>query len=231
MLFLLSIKDLEPILIFALLVAYFIAICIGMGFHEWAHSYAAYKSGDSTPKAMGRLTLNPFAHFSGMGLLMFFLIGFGWAKPVQINPTNFRNYKKGMLWTSISGVLTNLIIAFVASGLLMLFNYLSIVNAWDIMDNVLLFFVQYLLYYTVMINLILFVFNLLPIPPLDGYNFISVFTKYNNRVMSWLQQYAFLIIILLILPIFNGSSILGLFYDVVIGWIMNVFGLFWGLFF
>ena len=227
MLYLMNLFDsnLEPLQIIAMILAYFLAICVAMSFHEWAHSFAAYKCGDDTPKLAGRLTLNPFAHFSGMGLLMFFLIGFGWAKPVQINPTKFRNYKKGMILTSLSGVLTNLLLAFVFSGLF----FMMMLGIFD-PTSLLTQFFYYFFYYSLMLNLVLFVFNLLPIPPLDGYNFISIFTKYNNKVMMWLERYSFLIILFLILPIFNGASLLSLLYDFVLNPILNLFLSFWGLF-
>lgn len=229
MLYLILGLELEPLELLAVVIAYFFAICIAMSFHEFAHAFTAHKCGDLTPKATGRLTLNPFAHFSGLGLLMFFLVGFGWAKPVQINPIRFKHYRKGMFWTSISGVLTNLALAFVFSGLYILF-LVSILNfGWDI-NNLLVLFFEYFFYFSLTINLVLFIFNLLPIPPLDGYNVISIYTKYNNKLMLWLERYGFFVIIFLVLPIFGGKSILEMFYDVIIPAIENVFFSFWSLF-
>lgn len=89
-------------------VAIFIAIIIVMPAHEFAHAFAAVKSGDDTPKMSGRYTLNPFAHFDVVGILMLMFAHFGWAKPVPINPYNFRDIKKGYFWTSVAGVLTNI---------------------------------------------------------------------------------------------------------------------------
>lgn len=93
MLYFLTLNE-APEIILTIVLAYFLAVCIAISFHEYAHSLVAYKCGDATPKISGRLTLNPFAHFSGVGLLCFLFIGFGWAKPVKINPNNFRNHKK-----------------------------------------------------------------------------------------------------------------------------------------
>ena len=80
--------------------------------HEFAHAYAAYKNGDYTAKMQGRYTLNPFKHFDLIGLICFLVAGFGWAKPVPVNPYNFKDFKKGCFWVSIAGVLTNFVLAF-----------------------------------------------------------------------------------------------------------------------
>lgn len=226
---LLGSSNLSPLQMVAVCVAYFVAICVAMSFHEFAHSFAAYKCGDNTPKTMGRLTLNPFAHFSGFGLLSFFLIGFGWAKPVKINPLQFRNYRKGLIWVSISGVLANLAVAFVFSGLMFFLGNLLIVE-FIASGNVLFFFLYQLIYLCLTLNLVLFIFNLLPIYPLDGFNFVSIFTKYTNRFIQFATQYSVFIFILLILPIFNGNSIISMVISYVVPAITYVFNLFWGLF-
>ncbi len=93
-------------------VAIFLAILIVMPAHEFAHAFVAYKCGDYTPKARGRLTLNPFAHFDVLGLIMLMVARFGWAKPVPINPYNFKHYKRDYFLVSIAGVTMNLILAF-----------------------------------------------------------------------------------------------------------------------
>ena len=93
-------------------IAQFLAAAIVLSFHEFAHAYAAHKCGDDTARLAGRLTLNPMVHFDLWGIIMFALAGFGWAKPVPVNPRNFRDFKKGSFWTSIAGVLMNLCMAF-----------------------------------------------------------------------------------------------------------------------
>ena len=228
--FLIGLIDQVPAGIFITIVfAYFLAICVAMSFHEFAHSLTAYKCGDPTPKAFGRLTLNPFAHFSGWGLLMFFLLGFGWAKPVKINPNNFRHFKKGMVLVSLSGVLTNLILAFVFSGLYVL---TSVLGA-DLLanDNVFIIFFAYFFQFGIILNLVLCIFNLLPIYPLDGFNFLSTFLRYDNKFVQFMYKYGFIILLIAILPFFAGNSILGYFYNYVIGWISSGFFAFWGLFY
>ena len=229
MIFLYSVFNSLPFeLAIVVVIAYFLAICVAMSFHEFAHSFAAYKCGDPTPKAAGRLTLNPFAHFSGMGLLMFFLIGFGWAKPVQINPLRFRHYRKGMAWVSVSGILTNLILAFVFSGFYALAFNLG--YGLFLEGNVFMVFLLYFLQYCVILNLILCFFNLLPIHPLDGFNFIATFLKYDNKFVQFMQKYGFIILLIGIIPIFGGQSIIGLFYDYVVYGLLDLFMAFWGLF-
>ena len=95
-------ENFEGIQIFAVGLAFTLAIVFALTFHEFAHAFVAYKAGDNTPKAQGRLTLNPLKHISPLGALMFLLFGFGWAKPVEINPLKFRNYKKASALVSIA---------------------------------------------------------------------------------------------------------------------------------
>ena len=94
------------------ILAQFLAVAVVLSFHEFAHAYAAYKNGDPTAKFAGRLTLNPAKHFDPIGVITFALAGFGWAKPVPVNPNNFKDYRKGCFWTSIAGVLMNYAMAF-----------------------------------------------------------------------------------------------------------------------
>ena len=105
--------------IFSLLAA-FIAVTLIISFHEFAHAYAAYKCGDPTAKFAGRMTLNPAKHFDPLGIVMFALAGFGWAKPVPVNPRNFKNYRWGSFWTAIAGVLCNFLFALLFFAVLFL---------------------------------------------------------------------------------------------------------------
>ena len=94
------------------------ALCVffSLSIHEFAHGYAAYKMGDETAKHMGRLNINPMSHLDPIGALCLFLFGFGWARPVPVNPRNFKTgkFKSGMVWTAVAGPLSNLIIAFIS---------------------------------------------------------------------------------------------------------------------
>lgn len=227
MLFYLSfLSQLPFVQVIAFIVAFFLAVCIAMSFHEWAHARTAFACGDNTAKLAGRMTLNPLAHISPMGMFSFVLIGFGWANPVPINPTRFRSYKKHSSFVLLSGVLTNFVLAFVFSGLFYFLGPLLLNN----MDNTICFFLIYFFYLSMNINIVLCLFNLIPIPPLDGYNFLSLWVKYNNKFVEFLYRYGFVILLILILPIFGGSSILGLIYNYVIPAILSIFDFFWGLF-
>lgn len=225
MLYFLTLNE-APEIILTIVLAYFLAVCIAISFHEYAHSLVAYKCGDATPKISGRLTLNPFAHFSGVGLLCFLFIGFGWAKPVKINPNNFRNHKKGLIAVSLSGVLTNLALAFLFSGILSLIASIGLAS-----PNLMINFIYYFVYFCVVLNLALFIFNLLPIYPLDGFNFLATFLRYDNQFVQFMYRYGPILLIIAIIPIFYGQSLLSLLYNEVIFGIINIFTQFWGLFF
>ena len=130
---------------------------IPITFHEFAHGFTAYLLGDSTAKNMGRLTFNPIAHIDWIGFLMLLFIGFGWGKPVPYNPYNLKNKRWGPLMVSLSGPLSNLILIVVFGLLLKGLAFLGTEN-----------YLILLLAALVQINIILMVFNLLPVPPLDG---------------------------------------------------------------
>jgi Zn-dependent protease len=226
LIFLSQLNGLSPEIIFVIILAYFFAICLAISSHEYAHSLTAYKCGDITPKAYGRLTLNPLAHINGFGLLTFFLIGFGWANPVRINPNNFKNYKKGMVAVSLSGVLTNLILAFLLTGILCLFIAIRL----DV-SNLFLYFLYNFIQFSIYLNIALFAFNLLPIYPLDGFNFLATFLRYDNKFVQFMYRYGIFVLLFAIIPIFNGYSLLHLFYSEVVIWVLNLFSSFWLLFF
>lgn len=167
-------------------------ILVAISFHECAHAYAAYKCGDPTARNLGRMTLNPFAHFDPIGLVMLLLVRFGWAKPVPINTRNFKNPRKDELIVSFAGVAANLIIAFITLGVMYTLQICTTIES-TILDNILssMFF----------INLAFFVFNLLPIPPLDGYHVLQCilgrFTRTASgfRFFYFFERYGFVILI------------------------------------
>lgn len=171
-------------------------------FHEYAHAWTAKKCGDSTADWSGRLTLNPMAHLDIFGSVIFPLFSlifntgflFVWAKPVPINPTQFRNYRKGLFLVSSAGVALNIVLGFASAFVYIAFlkytpHNFSLFGAFKEMLEA---FVQ--------INFVLAVFNLIPLPPLDGSNILLSFLSYNaSRKFLELQAYSFYIIMALML--------------------------------
>lgn len=164
--------------------------------HEMAHGYVAYRLGDPTAQNMGRLTPNPLAHLDPIGTLMIFLLGFGYAKAVPVNPYNFRNPKTGMALTALAGPVSNLLMAVLAVGLYRLLSFF-ITSAYV---NSILYWMLILVFASV--NVGLAVFNLLPIPPLDGYRILSVILP--DRWIYLIGRYENYLIILVMFLIFTG---------------------------
>ena len=157
-------------------------IFLTMPIHEFAHAWAANKLGDPTPRYYGRLSLNPFNHIDYMGALCIVLFGFGWAKPVSVNPRNFDNPKVGMAVTAFAGPLSNLLLAFVATFFSGAFIKLYFITNTLFFEYIFLFF-----YWISYINVRLALFNLVPIPPLDGSRLLSVILP--DRIYYKLMQY------------------------------------------
>ena len=143
--------------------------------HEFAHAWTAVRAGDPTPEASGRLTLNPLAHLDPIGTVCILLVGFGWARPVPVNPYNFRNMRRDNIVVSVAGVGTNLAMALV-SALIYRFVLGAPIPNFDSITPASL--VQLWVFYSVIINLVLAMFNLLPIPPLDGSHVVETFVPY-----------------------------------------------------
>lgn len=147
------------------------ALLISLTIHELSHGYVAYRLGDITAKSQGRLSLNPFRHLDPIGTIMMVVVGFGWAKPVPVNPLYFRDKKKGMMLVSVAGPLSNILLAFIT----VLVFYITTAIVGAVYSGVqtpalyLLIFLQLLFY----MNLSLAVFNLIPVPPLDGSKILS----------------------------------------------------------
>ena len=175
--------------------------------HEWGHAYAAHKCGDDTAKNLGRMTLNPLAHIDPMGFLMLLLVGFGWAKPVPVNSRNFRNYKKDEAIVSLAGVFMNLLLVIAFSFLYVLFLYLEYTKGYRWISSDVLWTV---ITYGIALNLMLMLFNLLPVYPLDGYHiFELLFAKrLPMRVFLFLRKYGTFILIgvLLLMRYFNPAA-------------------------
>lgn len=167
------------------------AIIIAMVIHEWAHARTAYALGDPTPRMMGRLTLNPAAHVDLIGLLMLFIVHFGWAKPVQINPYNFSNPRRDDILVSLAGPGANFAISFVT---LMVMIFLAKIG-FEMSEGM-----QLVLSSIMIININFGIFNLIPIPPLDGSHVLKQILPYElAQKYEILEQHSFLILIIILM--------------------------------
>lgn len=175
-------------------------ILLGISIHEFSHGYAAVKMGDDTPLMQGRLTLNPLKHLDPMGFMCLLLFGFGWAKPVMINSRNFKNPRRDDAIVSIAGPLANFMTAFLFVLLLkaadMFLPYTQLGQIiWEVLQN------------TVVINLVLMIFNLIPLPPLDGHHILG--SLGGARVWNfYYRYYDHLRFAMLLLIVFNGVSLI-----------------------
>lgn len=167
-----------------------LAIVPAFTLHELGHALAATWLGDPTPRWRGRVTLNPLAHVDWIGLLLLLVVGFGWAKPVEVNPGNFRNSRAGMALTTAAGPLANLLLAF-AGALGIFFGGDAALAVWDgrLMQFLFIF---------VHMNIVLVVFNLLPVPPLDGSRLLAAAFPRSVFNSSAMQQYGGIILMLLL---------------------------------
>lgn len=181
---------------FAQLIAVIPGIIIAMVIHEYAHARVAVALGDFTPRLQGRLTLNPAAHIDVFGLLMLFLVHFGWAKPVQINPYNFRNPRRDDILVSLAGPAANLITAFIAAFIFVF----VLKNDFDVSDGV-----RTVLSLIVIVNINFAIFNMIPIPPLDGSHVLKQLLPYELAVRyETIERYSiFILIIFLMTPILS----------------------------
>ena len=169
-------------------------VCITL--HELAHGFVAYKLGDNTARRAGRLTLNPLRHIDPVGLLMMVIVHFGWAKPVPVDMRNFKNPKRGMAVTALAGPLANVLISLVSLllyGFLYVFLYSSAAGS----------FALNLIYITAYLSLSLAVFNLIPIPPLDGSKIL--FSVISDRAYDQLMRYERYGMILLVVIMVTGA--------------------------
>lgn len=164
-----------------------LALAIAAPIHEFAHAYVADRLGDPTPRQQGRLTLNPLAHLDVLGTVLILLFGFGWAKPVQINPTNFSNWRRDTIIVSAAGPLANVTALFVLG----LPFKLDLLGLQGLLSAV--------LFFMIVINAALAIFNLLPIPPLDGSKIlVGLLPPAPAIAYARLQPYGILVLLLLV---------------------------------
>ncbi len=180
----------------SLCVMVFVVFCT-VPIHEYAHALVATKLGDDTPRLKGRLTLNPLAHIDLFGALMLFVVGFGFAKPVPVNARRFKNPKRGMVLTALAGPAANIIMALFFMLLSNTFFYVFASNPATVWSVAYQFF-----YIAASVNASLAVFNLLPIPPLDGSKILNAFlpAKYYFKIM---QYERYIVLAVMALLIFN----------------------------
>ena len=151
------------------LIPWIVAVLLAIGLHEFAHALAAYVQGDDTAQLQGRLTPNPLVHVDWLGFVLLLLVGFGWGKPTPFNPYNLKYKKWGSAIVSLAGPSSNVIMLVIALSLLKLLGFTNIY--WPVSTNLL----EVFLLFMAQINLVLFVFNLLPVPPLDGSKVLYTF--------------------------------------------------------
>ena len=194
----------------ALFAFYIIAVLSALILHEVAHGLVALWCGDPSAKYAGRLSLNPAKHLDGLGTVCFLLFGFGWAIPVPVNPNNFKHRRWGCVLVSLAGIITNLLLAFIASFFYVL---LAGKTVW-----------QDLFLYIMVINIVFATFNLLPIAPLDGFNLIAALAPQSGYVRFMRQNNLIALIILVVVIYFTNVL------DLMQSWLSVLFLDFWHLF-
>ncbi|OGK23268.1 hypothetical protein A3F58_00565 [Candidatus Roizmanbacteria bacterium RIFCSPHIGHO2_12_FULL_37_9b] len=200
----------NPLLFFVYLIALLVAIAV----HEFSHAYAADYLGDPTPRLAGRLKLNPLAHIDGIGLLFLLFFGFGWGKPVGFDPYNLKNPRKDAAIISLAGPFSNFILAILLSIVLKFIIFLRL----SPLQSMAFFFLAPI----ISLNIILGVFNLLPIHPLDGFKIVGgLLSEEKAREWYQLERYGMIFLLMLIFP-FAGSSLLDLIIRPVVSFILGL---------
>ncbi|MCH5155948.1 MAG: site-2 protease family protein [Clostridiales bacterium] len=229
---------------FVIIILTLLAVCIALVLHELAHGLVAKWNGDYTAKYAGRLTLNPLKHFDLIGFLMMMLVGFGYAKPVPVNPYNFKHRRRGMVTVAIAGVVVNLILAFFAS-LFFCLMVLAINHATTDGTIRLCWYAIQFFRILATINISLLFFNILPIFPLDGFRVVEALTRAGNRFCAFMRangQYILWGLVGLSFIVSSAATkvsnipswfeyldVLGTYLNFFVTKLLNLFTSFWGL--
>ena len=214
----------NPGALFGLLVS-IPGVLIAITFHEFAHGFAAYKLGDNTAKNEGRLSLNPLDHLDPIGTLMLLFAGFGWGKPVHVNPMNYTrkmSMEKGEAIVSVAGPLMNILLAFIFAIIYALIYKFA---GLEFIESTVGYIIMMLISYTISINIGLGVFNLIPLPPLDGSKIIMPFLPYNAKQWFRNNEYIFYIVFVVIWITGIASWIISPAITAISNGIMNLVGL------
>ncbi|MCM1043455.1 MAG: site-2 protease family protein [Corallococcus sp.] len=213
-------------------IAFIVALPLTVILHEIAHGLVALWCGDKTAKACGRLSLNPIKHFDLYGFILMLLVGFGWAKPVPVNPNNFKHRKSGMILVSFAGIVTNLICAFVFTAFYVLMFTVGGV-AFREGSYYFWYFLKEFFWQVISLNISFALFNVLPLYPLDGYRFVNCFVSSEKPFMRFLQRYSLYILLGLALlnciPVVNNYSPLALYMNYAGNGLLGLFQKFWRL--
>ena len=190
-------------------------LIIALALHEYAHALAAVKMGDFTPKMMGRLTLNPMAHIDPIGIVVLLIARFGWAKPVVINPHNFRDRKKGEILVALAGPAMNFLLAFLSLGVMIFLTHR--------MRMEMSYGLRAVLWLIVVYNINFGIFNMIPLPPLDGSRILMAVLPYEMQYrFAALERYSMIIFI-----IFIATPILGYILVPIAQFLLGLFSSVW----
>lgn len=191
------------------------ALLFCLSVHEFAHAYTAYKLGDRTQKAMGRLTLNPFSHIDIVGFICIALFGFGWGKPVMIDDRNFKNKAAGNALTAFAGPFSNIVMAILFTIILKILLITGVIL--PTMNSVVGSIILNMFILTIQFNVVFAIFNLIPIPPFDGSRILYFFLPAKGReYMYKIEQYSF-VIVLVILVTGIGSKLVSPIVSFILG--------------
>lgn len=196
-------------------------ILLALTFHEYAHAFVANRLGDSTAKDIGRLTLNPLVHLDLLGTAMLFIAHIGWAKAVPVNPLNFKNPKRDLLCVSLAGPGANLLLAFLFGLACRLLG----IEGWLSPEPGIMGLVKFMIVFGLLINIVLAIFNLLPIPPLDGSKILMglIPRQYEQQFLPFMRYGSTLLIALIVFSFVGKIDILGAIIDPFLSFFSRLF--------